>query len=155
MIVLGIDPGTRRMGYGIIDARGDRVRLLDCGVINAGSGPLPRRLLVIARELTRILRAKNPRHAAVEKVFYARNVPSLVTLSEGRGVALLCCAQRGVSIAEYPPATIKKAVTGNGRASKNQVHDMVCAILGIRRRIPEDAADALAMALCHAFRGDF
>ncbi|OHB76892.1 MAG: crossover junction endodeoxyribonuclease RuvC [Planctomycetes bacterium RBG_16_59_8] len=152
--ILGIDPGTRFVGYGLIEERGDTFRCLECGVIRAGGGALPGRLLVIFDRLSEVLRRRKPRVVSLEKIFYDKNVRTTIVIGEGRGVAMLAAARAKARLFEYTPSEIKKAVTGNGRASKEQVGSMVSTILGLNRSVPEDAADALAAALCHAFRNE-
>ena len=152
MRILGIDPGTRFVGYGLIEKRGAGYRCLECGVIRAGGGPLSGRLLVIFNRLSEVLRKRKPRYVSLEKIFYDKNVRTTIVIGEGRGVAMLAAAQAKARLFEYTPSEIKKAVTGNGRASKEQVGAMVSTILGLNRSVPEDAADALAAALCLAFR---
>lgn len=153
MRILGIDPGTQVCGYGVIETRGPQVRTLDFGVARSSDASLPARLKVIYDGLVEIIGRYNPDVVAVEGAFYQKNVRTAIKIGEGRGVALLAAAARGIEVVEYAPAEVKKAVTGNGNASKPQVQQMVRAILGLRELpSPEDAADALAIALCHFHR---
>ena len=153
MRILGIDPGTQICGYGVIETRGQDVRTLDFGVARSNSDSLPARLKVIYDGLTEIIGRYNPDVVAVEGVFFQKNVRTAIKIGEGRGVARLAAAARGIEVVEYAPAEVKKAVTGNGNASKPQVQQMVRAILGLRELpSPEDAADALAIAICHFHR---
>lgn len=147
--VLGIDPGTSRTGIGIVVAHGTRYRLVHCEVIRA-EGDLPERLVRIRSRLAELLAEHCPRSAAFEDVYHGHSVSSVVKLAQARGVALCTVAESGVPVASYPPAVIKRAVTGSGRAEKHQVARMVAAILGLDPPPPADAADALAVALCHA-----
>ena len=147
--VLGIDPGSSRTGVGLVAPDGTRYRLVHHEVIRVDGG-LPDRLVRIRARLAELLGEYGPCSAAFEEVYHGRSVPSLVTLAQARGVALCTVAESGVPITSYPPAVIKKAVTGSGRAEKPQVAQMVAAILGLDGPPPADAADALAVALCHA-----
>lgn len=156
MIVLGVDPGTRTTGYGVVASNGGgAVSLLECGVIRTdSSAPLAQRLREIHDGLVEVL----DRHAAdvmaVEGVFYGRNVQTTVLLGHARGAAILAAALRDVAVAEYSPAEIKSAVTGTGRATKEQVQYMVQTLLRLREAPrPADAADGVAVALCHCSVG--
>ncbi len=151
MRVFGVDPGSLRTGYGCIETDGSRHRLVACGAIATPSGAdFPARLLIIHRELVRLLRKHRPDCVAVESVFYAANVRSALKLGHARGVALLAAVEGGYPLVEYAPAEIKQAVVGYGRAEKRQVGEMVRLLLGLTD-IPEphDASDALAVAICH------
>lgn len=148
----GIDPGTLVTGYGIVAAAGARVRFIACGTIRTKSGDsLPRRLLTIHEDLRALFRRYRPGECAVESAFTGKNARSALTLGQARGVALLTAAAEGIATAEYAPRAVKKAVVGNGGASKQQVRFMVRSLLGIpAESMPLDASDALAIALCHA-----
>jgi crossover junction endodeoxyribonuclease RuvC len=153
MKILGIDPGTQVAGYGVIETDGRDVRALDYGVIRAADRPLPERLRVIYDGLLAIMERFQPDVVAVEGAFFGKNVRSALKIGEGRGVALLAAASRGLEVAEYAPAEVKKAVVGSGRAHKSQVQQMVRLYLALREvPSPEDAADALAIAICHFHR---
>jgi crossover junction endodeoxyribonuclease RuvC len=154
MRVLGIDCGTERTGYGIIDSDGREHRLLSLGVIRAlASRRLEQRLWEIARGLREVILQHDPQAAAVEEVFHAANVKTALKLAQVRGVALLTVAEAGLELGEYSPLEVKKSVVGYGRADKQQVKLMVRSLLGLDRDIEsEDAADALAVAICHATR---
>ncbi len=151
MKVFGIDPGSERTGYGCIDTDGSRHALVVCGAIaTPRNARLPDRLLIIHRELGRLLAECRPDCVAVENLFHAVNVRSALTLGHARGVALLAAIEGGYPIAEYAPAEIKRAVVGYGRAEKHQVQEMVRLLLGLAEAPePNDAADALAVAICH------
>jgi crossover junction endodeoxyribonuclease RuvC len=155
--VLGIDPGSRIVGYGLVevdeDARGPAaLRYVECGVIQPPArGSFPQRLREIAAGLREVLADLAPTAVAVESVFVKRSVSAALKLGHARGVALLCAAEAGLPIHEYAPARVKRAVTGNGAASKPQVQQMVRALIGLKRVPRADAADALAVAICHAF----
>ena len=152
MKILGIDPGTRIIGYGLINKRGSAITACDYGVIRlSGKLALTERLKKIHHELGRLLKRLKPETIIVEDIFYAKDVRAMLKLGEARGVILLAASQLNVPIYEYTPAEIKKSVTGNGRADKSQVQKMVTLILGLRTDPkPYDASDALAIALCHA-----
>lgn len=155
MKVLGVDPGARATGYGLVEGSARRARLLECGVVRADrTGDLGARLLEIHRGLLEVIDRLEPACVAVEGVFHGRNVRTAVVLAHARGVALLAAATRGIPIAEYPPAEIKKAVVGTGTAGKGQVAFMVQRHLRLEAPPePSDAADGCAAALCHLFRG--
>jgi crossover junction endodeoxyribonuclease RuvC len=155
MRVLGIDCGTERTGYGVIDSDGREHRLVTVGVIRARPGrPFEQRLAEIARGLRDVILQFVPRAAAVEEVFHAANVKTALKLAHVRGVALMTVAEAGLELGEYSPLEVKNSVVGYGRAEKQQVQMMVRSLLGLDRDISsEDAADALAVAICHATRG--
>ena len=151
MRIFGIDPGSDRTGYGCIDSDGSRHRLVVCGAIATRScQAFPDKLALIHRELSALIAARRPAIVAVESVFHAANVRSALKLGHARGVALLAAVEQGVAVAEYTPAEIKRAVVGYGRAEKHQVGEMVRILLGLGDvPQPHDAADALAVAICH------
>jgi crossover junction endodeoxyribonuclease RuvC len=152
--VLGIDCGSARTGYGIIDSDGRLHRMVAAGTISTNAkSPFEKRLLKIANELRALLREHVPDGAAVEGVFCSTNVRTALKLAQVRGVALLVVAEAGVALAEYSPLEVKTSVVGYGRAEKAQVQLMVKSLLKLDRPIEsEDAADALAVAICHATR---
>jgi crossover junction endodeoxyribonuclease RuvC len=152
MRILGIDPGTGILGFGIIEAHKGKFQLVDGGVIRT---PVKEddavRLLTIYEELTDIIAQNKPDVMSVEKLFFARNVTTAMTVSQARGVVLLCGKQADMEIYEYTPMQIKQAVTGYGKADKKQMQEMVRVILGLDEiPKPDDAADAIAAALTHA-----
>lgn len=152
MRILGIDPGTGILGFGIIDITGGKMQLVDAGVIRT---PVKEddavRLQTIFEELTGIIAETRPQEMAVEKLFFAQNVTTAMTVAQARGVVLLAGKQAGLKIAEYTPLQIKQALTGYGRAEKSQMQEMVRVILGLSEvPKPDDCADALAAAICHA-----
>jgi crossover junction endodeoxyribonuclease RuvC len=156
MRILGIDPGTQVCGYGVIETSGADARALDYGTARGRGTSLPARLKVIYDGLQEVMERHRPDVVAVEGVFYQKDVRAAIKIGEARGVALLAAASRGVEVVEYAPAEVKKAVTGNGNASKPQVQQMVRVILRLREApSPEDAADALAIAVCHFHRLPF
>jgi crossover junction endodeoxyribonuclease RuvC len=149
--VFGIDPGSLRTGYGCIDSDGRRHELVICGAIRTvpRSG-LPERLHHIHDELGRLIERHHPDCVVVENLFHARNVKSALVLGHARGVAVLAAVRAGIPVVEYTPAEIKASVAGYGRAGKSQMGHMVKALLGLASPPrPHDAADALAVAMCH------
>ena len=154
LVVLGIDPGTTVTGYGVVAQEGQRLSLVTAGQIRGGSSlGLAERLSRIHAGLAKIIRDYGPQEAAVEEVFYAKNVRSAVMLGHGRGVALLAAAEAGLPVYEYPATIIKKAVVGYGQASKHQVRTMVERLLGAAPGLGLDTSDALAVAICHLHHG--
>ena len=151
MRIFGIDPGSDRTGYGCIDTDGSRHRLVVCGAIATRScETFPDKLALIHRELSALIAARRPAVVAVEDVFHAANVRSALKLGHARGVAMLAAVEAGCDVVEYTPAEIKRAVVGYGRAEKPQVGQMVKLLLGLTAApSPHDAADALAVAICH------
>ena len=154
MRILGIDPGTLNVGYGIIEPRGNRLLAVSYGVIKASPRQhLHRRLVTIYEGITRLIAESSPTAVAIEEAFYGINAKSALKIGEGRAVAILSAALAGLPVHEYAPTVVKKSVTGNGRAHKTQVQAMVKVLLGLKSiPKPEDAADALAIAICHCHR---
>lgn len=155
MRILGIDCGTERTGYGLIESDGRRHCLVDAGVIRSNTAdPLSARLACIGGELRRLLQAFMPDAVAVEEVFHSINAKSALKLAHVRGVALMLASEAGLPVAEYSPLSVKMSVTGYGRAEKQQVQLMVRTLLSNDSREFEsfDASDALAVAICHATR---
>jgi len=153
--ILGIDPGSRVVGYGAISyTPGARPEILAAGAIRPPESlPFPERLRAIRDGLAGLIREHRPDVVAIEEVFYGKSFQSALRIGESRGVAILAAAELGVPVVEYSAALIKKAVTGNGRASKPQVQAMVARLLGLGvPPEPADAADALAISLCHGHR---
>ena len=150
MIAIGFDPGTARLGYGVIESEPDP-RPIDFGVIVTEPAlPMATRLLVIHDAVTELINRHQPHAVAVELLFFARNVTTAMTVGQARGVILLAAAQRGVDVAEYAPSEVKQAVVGYGKADKRQIQEMVRIMLGLDDLPqPDDAADALAVAICH------
>ncbi len=155
MRVLGIDPGSAATGFGVVEGTANRLRLVECGVIRPTRGAqLADRLLEIHDGVAAVIDRSAPDCLSVEGVFYGENVRTAVILAHARGVALLAGAGRGLVVAEYPPAEIKKAVVGTGRATKEQVGWMVQKLLGLSEPPhPSDAADGCAAAICHILIG--
>jgi crossover junction endodeoxyribonuclease RuvC len=149
--VFGIDPGSGRTGYGCVETDGSRHRIVTCGAISTPvAAPFSEKLFEIHRRLVELLAEYQPESVAIENIFYATNVRSALKLGHARGVAMLAAAQAGLTVEEYTPAEIKRAVVGYGRAEKPQVQQMVKLLLGLAViPSPHDAADALAVAICH------
>ena len=151
MKVFGIDPGSERTGYGCVHTDGSRHRLIVSGAIaSSPSTPFAEKLLVIHARLSALLKECRPDSVAIENLFHAVNVRSALKLGHARGVAMLAAVEAGVPVVEYTPTAIKRAVVGYGRAEKHQVQQMVKLLLGLPEiPSPHDAADALAVAICH------
>ncbi len=151
--IIGIDPGTGILGFGVIDAQGNRTRLVDAGVITTPAHtPLPERLEEIYTGLTSIIASTKPQYMAIEKLFFNQNVTTAMSVAQARGVAMLTGQQAGLTITEYTPLQIKQSLTGYGRASKAQVQEMVRMQLQLAEPPrPDDCADALAAAIMCAF----
>lgn len=152
MRILGIDPGTGILGFGIIEAGKGKAQLVDAGVIRT---PVKEddavRLQTIFEELTDIIVQSKPTVMAVEKLFFSQNITTAMTVSQARGVVLLCGKQAGLDLFEYTPLQIKQALTGYGRADKKQIQEMVKVVLKLKEvPKPDDCADALACAICHS-----
>ncbi len=154
MIIMGVDPGSVKTGYGILKRHRDgSFSAIASGVIRTKSGsPLPERLIKIYDELLSVIERYHPAAIAVEEVFVKDHPRSALVLGHARGVALLAAQHSGSSIHEYAPTEVKKSVTGSGRASKGQVARMAVRLLGLSKIPAEDAADALCVAMCHAMR---
>ncbi len=151
MLVLGLDPGLATMGYGLATGDGQDLVAVDYGVVRTDAGlALPDRLLLLRAELLRLLEERRPDAAAVEKLYFANNARTAFAVGQARGVILLTLAEAGIAIAEYTPLQIKQAATGYGQADKRQVQEMVRLLFGLDEiPRPDDAADALAVCLCH------
>lgn len=152
MIILGIDPGTATTGYGLINKDGPRHTVMDYGVIlTPAKTPLHDRLDTIFEELSAIIEKAKPDHIVVEELFFTNNAKTAIAVGQARGVILLAGKKKGCEVFEYTPLEVKMALTGYGRADKNQIQQMVKSLLGLSEiPKPDDAADALAIAMCHA-----
>jgi crossover junction endodeoxyribonuclease RuvC len=152
MIILGIDPGTATTGYGVIERSGSKIKFVDCGVIvTSKSLPMPERLLAIYNQLNAVMEEYRPDSMATEQLFFSNNVTTAMHVGAAVGVVLLAAAQRNIPLREYRPAEVKMAVVGYGAAEKKQVQFMVKNLLALESAPkPDDAADALAIAICHA-----
>ena len=149
-IILGIDPGSRVTGYGVINAHGNRLEFLACGVVRVGMKSHAERLRKIFDGVSGVIQEHNPTEVAIEEVFVGRNASSALKLGQARGAAMTACLQFNLCIAEYSARSVKSAVTGSGGAEKHQVQHMVRTILNFTGELLEDAADGLAIAICHA-----
>ncbi len=152
MRILGIDPGLATIGFGVIDVEGDKRKLIQFGTVNTRAGvPTPQRLRSVYRRINQLLDTYEPDDVAFEELFFSKNITTGMTVSQARGVTLLAVAERTENIYEYTPNQIKQAGVGYGRADKHQVQDMVRRLLNMKEIArPDDAADALAVALTHA-----
>ncbi|MCF0122621.1 MAG: crossover junction endodeoxyribonuclease RuvC [Ruminiclostridium sp.] len=152
MRILGIDPGYAIVGFGLLEANRGEARLVRCGVINTPAGaPMPRRLLQIQEDMEELLRTFQPDAMAIEELFFNTNVTTGIGVAQARGVILATAARLGVEIFEYTPSQVKQSVVGYGKAEKRQVMDMTRRLLKLASvPKPDDAADAVAIALCHA-----
>jgi crossover junction endodeoxyribonuclease RuvC len=155
VIVLGIDPGTARTGYGIVSREGSRLTPVDYGCLETiPDRPLAARLLLIHEGIDDLIRTHRPDAVAVERVFSQHNVRTVMGTAQASAVAMLCASRRGLPVALHTPSEVKAAVTGSGRADKAQVGAMVTRLLRLPAQpTPADAADALALAICHIWRG--
>ena len=149
-VILGVDPGSRKTGYGVINAVGSRLEYLDSGVISVPDANFPERLKQIADGLQQVIAGYSPQAGAVEQVFVSNNASSALKLGQARGAAVVALMQAQVPVAEYSARQIKQAVVGKGAATKEQVNYMVRLLLKLDFNPPEDAADALATAICDA-----
>lgn len=149
-LILGIDPGSRATGYGVIESVGNRLKYVTSGCIRPTPGDHPGRLKDIFRGLTAIIEQYSPQECAIEEVFLGKSVSSALKLGQARGGAMVACLQFDLPVAEYPARTVKQSVTGSGSADKTQVQHMIRVLLGLQGKLQADAADALAVAVCHA-----
>ncbi len=149
-VILGIDPGSLKTGFGVIDARGSKVRYVASGIIKLPAVALPEKLRIICAGVAEIIAAHGPTEMAVEEVFFARDPRAALKLGQARGAAIVAGVQADLAVAEYSVRTIKQSVVGTGAATKEQVSHMVVRLLKLDTPPREDAADALAVALCHA-----
>lgn len=152
MKILGIDPGIALMGYGVINSINDKVVLLECGtIVTRADTPFPKRLAVIHSNIKELLKKYSPDCIAFEELFSGKNVKTVIQVAQARGAAMAAAFESGAELFEYTPIQIKQAVVGYGRADKQQVQEMVRLLLGLGGLIkPDDAADAVACAICHA-----
>ena len=155
MVILGIDPGLAIVGWGVVEYKGGKFRVLGYGSIRTEAGEKTEdRLAVIYRDLNMVIDHFKPDEIAVEELFFNTNITTGIRVAEARGVILLCASQKGLPFSEYTPLQVKSAVVGYGRADKKQVITMVTGILGLAEPPkPDDTADALAIAVCHAHSG--
>lgn len=150
MRVIGIDPGSRMCGYGVLETRNGQIIHIANGCIAPSPAlPLFKRLRIIYDGISGVIDEHRPGAMSVEEIFFAKNAKSAIKLGEARGVALLAASVSGITIHEYPPTRIKMALTGRGRATKNEVQKMLSMLLGIKEFESQDASDAVAIAFCH------
>ncbi len=150
MHILGVDPGSRTTGYGLIEVQGQRLVHLASGCIHTQGQDFPERLRIIFEGLTAIIDSHHPGELAIERVFMHRNADSALKLGQARGVAMLAGVVRGLQVFEYSPNEIKKATVGRGHAAKAQVQHMIRVLLNLPEIPEENSADALAVAICHS-----
>jgi crossover junction endodeoxyribonuclease RuvC len=152
-VILGIDPGTATMGWGVIRQEGNRLLYMQHGaIVTPPNWEMPRRLGRLFDGVTELLKGYRPETVAVEELFFNTNVTTAITVGQARGMALLAAYKAGVEVAEYTPLQVKQAITSYGRAEKRQVQEMVKALLNLHEiPKPDDAGDGLAIAICHAF----
>lgn len=150
--ILGIDPGSRYMGYGLIEIDGSHLHYLDANRLVLGNAPFTERLLKIDAFLTQYLENSQPDEAAFEGIFHQKFADAAIKLGHARGVAIVACARFGMPLFEYSPTDVKQSITSFGHAEKTQVAQMVRILLGVQIQWPVDASDALAIAICHAHR---
>lgn len=157
MIIMGIDPGLAIVGYGIIEKIGSKIKMIEYGSIQTDSKlSNPQRLDIIFQEMNNIIKDFNPQEVAYEKLFHEKNSKTVITVSQARGVEILASKINNLDIFEYTPLQVKTAITGYGRANKKQMQESVRRILNLKDiPKPDDAADALAIAICHSFSGKF
>lgn len=148
-IIIGIDPGSQKMGWGVVQESSGVLKLLGCGIIRPKATDFSERLGVIFHSLQEVLKEYNPNEAAIENVFTFKNPLSALKLGQARGIAVGACAASHIQVYDYEPTLVKKSLTGAGRAEKSQVSFMVSRILGVKESWGEDAGDALAVAICH------
>lgn len=151
MIILGIDPGIAILGYGVVEYKGNKFKVIDYGCINTSSKlDVPKRLEQIYKGVDILIKKYNIDEVAIEELFFNKNVKTAITVAQARGVAILACAHNNVEIYEYTPLQVKQGVVGYGRAEKSQVQSMVKSLLSLSKvPKPDDVADALAIAICH------
>lgn len=152
MIILGIDPGLALIGYGVIEYKGNKYKAIDYGCVTTSSdATVPERLKIIYQELSNLIDKYNPDDIAMEELFFNKNVKTAIKVGQARGVEILAAINKGKDVYEYTPLQIKQSVAGYGRAEKRQVQEMVKLLLNLKEiPKPDDAADALAVAICHS-----
>lgn len=148
-LVIGIDPGSQKTGWGVLEEKSGVIRLVDCGIIRPKETAFSERLGAIFNGLVGVIEKYAPQEAAVEQVFTCKNAMSALKLGQARGIAVGACAAMKIPVSDYEPTVVKKNLTGAGRAEKTQVSFMVARILGVKESWGEDAGDALAVAICH------
>lgn len=157
MIIVGLDPGIAILGYGVIEYKGNKFKVIDYGAITTEPKySFPNRLKILYSELGSLLDKYKPDAVAIEELFFNKNVKTAINVGQARGVQVLAAVNRGIDIYEYTPLQVKQGVVGYGRAEKKQVQEMVKILLNLKSRPkPDDVADALAVGICHAHSGNF
>jgi crossover junction endodeoxyribonuclease RuvC len=157
MVILGVDPGIAIMGYGLIELKGNRIKVIENGVVTTSPKThVPERLDILYNNLDDIIKEFKPDEFAIEELFFNQNVKTAITVGHARGVQVLCAQRNNLPIYEYTPLQIKQAITGYGRASKKQMQLTVATLLNLSEiPKPDDAADALAVSLCHSLSQRF
>ena len=157
MRILGLDPGLAILGFGIIDVKGNRYKLVDYGIINTEPGvDFPKRLKILYDDLQFLIDRYSPDMVSMEELFFYKNITTAIKVAQARGVQVLCCENNILPLYEFTPLQVKQSLTGYGRAEKTQVQAMVKSLLNMSEMPkPDDAADALALALCLSFAGKF
>ena len=150
MRIIGVDPGTRRTGVGLIEASGNRYQLIHFEVIKVKETlPIAERLHFIYHALSQVIQEYKPDVLALENIFFGKDIQAMVKIGEARACAMLAASEHGINVVEYPPARVKQSVSGNGRATKEQIQHMIKTLLNMKEAPPSDGADALAVAICH------
>lgn len=150
MRVLGVDPGTHKAGVGILEADGQNYKVIYCGIIRTRSkDPIAKRLLHVFESLQTVIQSYKPDVMALETLFFAKDIQAVERIGEARACAMLAASKQGIDVVEYAPTAVKKSVTGNGRAAKEQIQFMVTRLLNLKVNPAIDASDALAIAMCH------
>jgi crossover junction endodeoxyribonuclease RuvC len=152
--ILGIDPGSIKTGWGVIEMEGGSASYLESGILRLGTGEMADRLVILHRGLCGVIERLKPSECAVEEIFLAKNFQSALKLGQARGVALLSAGEASIPVKEFAAKTVKQAICGQGQASKTQMQNMVIRILGLVQNPGEDAADALGIALCAGYSKD-
>ena len=157
MVIIGLDPGIAILGYGVIEYKGNKFKVIDYGAITTEPKyTFPERLKILYDELSELLDKYDPEVVAIEELFFNKNVKTAIAVGQARGVQVLAAINKGVELYEYTPLQVKQGVVGYGRAQKKQVQEMVKILLNLEKiPKPDDVADALAVAICHAHSGNF
>ncbi len=152
--VAGFDPGTARTGYAVVETVGREFRLVEAGLITTAATDAPeQRLRILSGKVAGVLKTHHPENAAVEELFFSKNITTAMRVAEARGVIMAAIASAGLAVSEYGPGTVKQQLTGYGKAGKEQVAHMVCRLVGLKEPPrPDDVTDAIAVALCHAMQ---
>ncbi|WP_352419901.1 crossover junction endodeoxyribonuclease RuvC [Proteiniborus sp.] len=157
MVIFGIDPGIAIVGYGVLEYKGNKFRVIDYGSVQTTNGNnFPTRLKIVYDEISLLLDKHKPDALAIEELFFNKNVKTAITIGQARGAQILAAVNKGIEVYEYTPLQVKQGVVGYGRADKRQIQEMVKILLNLDKiPKPDDVADALAVAICHAHSGNF